>query len=283
MWNTAFIEGLGRSRRLWLLLPLYLWGLLLGLVQTWPLGRAALDGGLRNPFVDRLVTGGTDALGDLFISNPAAGEPAGYWLLLTVPLTLLFALGYNFCSGGMLSASVASRPFWAGCLRMFWSFTALGLLLVTLALLVSVGVAVLGGLLGLGATGTTVVVLTLLQLLNLLGEYARAIGVARDRRNPFVLLGAALSFCARNLGGVLAMGVLGLLLHIAVAALYLALSEAAGGSILAVAAQQLCVLLWLWVKFLRLLWALCYVRVRDGRVRPLYTEPGYLPIDPMTG
>ncbi len=280
MWNRALVEGLERSRRIWLLLPLYLFGLILGLVQTWPLGMAALNGGLRNPFLDRLVAGGADALGDLFISNTSVAAPAGTWLALSLPLLWLFSLAYNFFSGGMLSAAVGTRPFWAGCRRTFWSFCALGIILMLFAAIIAAGVSSLGAALGLNATVITIIVFVLLQLLNLVGEYARAVAVARDRLNPFVIFGAAVAFCARRFVGVLLLGVFGLLLNVVLVALYLLINPSIGNSPLAIVLQQFCVLGWLWVKFVRLLWALCYVRASDSRARPIVAES---PFEPFGG
>lgn len=272
MWNRALVEGLERSRRIWLLLPLYLFGLILGLVQTWPLGMAALNDGLRNPFLDRLVTGGADALGDLFISNTSVAAPAGAWVALTLPLLWLFSLAYNFFSGGMLSAAVGTRPFWAGCRRTFWSFCALGIMLILLAAIIAGGVSALGVTFGFDATVIAIIVFVLLQLLNLVGEYARAVAVARDRRNPFVIFGAAIAFCARRFVGVLMLAVFGLLLNVVLVAIYVLINPIIGNSPLAIVLQQFCVMGWLWVKFVRLLWALAYVRASDNRTRPVFPE-----------
>jgi hypothetical protein len=67
---------------------------------------------------------------------------------------------------------------------------------------------------------------------------------------------------------VLALALLGLLLHGAVAALYIGLGNVPLGAG-ALVVQQLVVLLWLWVKLLRLTWALSYVALgdRDGTQR----------------
>ncbi len=62
---------------------------------------------------------------------------------------------------------------------------------------------------------------------------------------------------------MLALGLLGLLLHSGVAVLAIGLANlplAAG----ALVVQQIIVLLWLWVKLLRLSWALSYVAISSG-------------------
>jgi hypothetical protein len=252
----AFAYGLRCALRHWrVLLPLYLLGLLLGLLQTWPLLAA---GALHNPFLGDLVTGGSDELVNLFLGSPVAAGAAGGWLLAALLLAALFGLGYNFFVGGILNVYAGRRAFWAGCRFTFWSFAALGALLLALLALA----AIIAWLLGivLGPRVAAAVALLLIQLINVVGEYARAIAVVRERRNPFVLLGAAVAFCAHHLGGVLALALLGLLLHIALAALYVLASETLARSPLALLLQQIVVLAWLWIKLLRLAWAVKYVQ-----------------------
>jgi hypothetical protein len=256
----AFTYGLRRALRHWRgLLPLYLLGLLLGLLQTWPLLAA---GALYNPFLGDLVGGGSDALVNLFLGSPAAAGATGAWLLVALLLAGLFGLGYNFFVGGILSIYTDQRAFWAGCRFTFWSFTALGALLLTLLALA----AIIAGLLGivLGSRVAVVAALLLIQLINVVGEYARVIAVVRERRNPFALLGAAAAFCARHLGGVLTLALLGLLLHTLLTVLYALATDVLAGSLLALLAQQLVVLAWLWVKLLRLAWAASYVQAEVG-------------------
>src|SRR5512138_3736526 len=106
----------------------------------------------------------------------------------------------------------------------------------------------------------------------MLGEYARALAVARDRRNPFVLLGQAGRFCARHPAGTLALALLGVLFQFVLALLYRAVAGAIGGSPLVVVWQQLIVLAWLWIKLLRLAWAAAYMRAADGADAPLRTD-----------
>lgn len=260
-----FAKGISMALRRWrLLLPLYLAGLLLGLAQAWPL--IAAGGALYSPVLGGLARGDVSPL-DLALADPrAAGATAGGWVLAALLLGGLFSLAYNFFSGGILASYVsdaddtraAGRPFWPACRRWFWSFAGLGLLLVVLAVLALVVAGVLGAVLGARAAAITAPLL--LALINTLGEYARAIAVARDRRNPFALLGMAAGFFGRHAPGVLALALLGLLLHAALAAAYATVARSLGGSAALVLWQQIAVLSWLWIKLLRLAWAAGYVR-----------------------
>src|SRR5262245_31594552 len=142
--GDVFVQGWRATLRHWrALLPLYIVGLILGLVQTWPLLGAAARGALSSPFVGTLAGGGIEPAIDLFLSDPATvGAAAGLWTLVTFVFTLLFGVAYNFFSGGIVDAYLggSARSFWAACRRTFWSFTGLGLLLIVLAvLLVIVG------------------------------------------------------------------------------------------------------------------------------------------------
>jgi hypothetical protein len=272
---VAIGDGIRRAWRLWLILPLYLVGLALGLVQAWPLLAVGGPNGLRNPFLSELMSDGSDALLDLFLGSPAAPTQTLAWAGSALLLTQLFGLAYTFFSGGMLSAAAGKHSFWAGCWRFFWSFLGLGALLVLLAGLAALIAGLGGSALG-SPTAGLLAGLLLLQLLNVVGEYARAIAVARHRRNPFALLGAALSFCQRHAGGVLALALLGLLLHAGVIALYLGLATFPLG-LGALLAQQLIVLLWLWVKLLRLSWALSYVSAVDAGALNTHMPDGMSP------
>ncbi len=125
--------------------------------------------------------------------NPNAfGLSSSLWVLFGLMFLGIFSIGYNFFAGGILGAWAGTRPFWAGCRHTFWAFTGLGALLLVLASIALVVAALLGGLLGAG--GMLIVAAILLQLINLAGEYARALAVAQDRHNPFVLLGRAIGF-----------------------------------------------------------------------------------------
>ena len=120
--------------------------------------------------------------------------------------------------------------------------------------------------------GIAVVVFILLQLANLAGEYARAIAIIRQRRNPFIILGAGISFCVRHPAALL-LGLAGLLLHGGLALVYLALIGRVGASLLAVLLDQALVLAWLWVKLLRLAWAVNYVRAADKHAVSPHADP----------
>ena len=267
--RSALFTGLRRALYIHLVLPLYLCALLLGLVQTWPLLVAAGRGALRSLLLDELATGSSDALLDLFLHSPAMVAGAAIWGLALLPLTALFGLLYNFFGGGILRAYAARpatgeawRTFWSGCRRFFWTFTGLSALLVLLALLLTLAIALLGR--PLGASGTLIAIVVLLQCANVVGEYARAIAVARDQRNPLRLLLMALRFCGRNLPGVLLLTALGLLLHAGLAALYMVVARPLDGSPGTILWQQAVLLASIWIKFLRLAWALSYVQETDA-------------------
>lgn len=170
--RDVFVAGLRTTLRNWrAMLPLFIVGFALGLVQTWPLLGAAAGGALSNPLIRRLASGGSQSAIDLFLSNPGTiSAGAGLWALGTFVFTLLFGAAYNFFAGGILNTylGISARSFWAACRRTFWSFTGLGLLLVVLApLLIAVGAA-LGG--WLGWSGALVATLVLLQLANMLAS-----------------------------------------------------------------------------------------------------------------
>lgn len=239
------------------MLPLYLCGLVIGIIQTWPLLQAANRGDLHNPFLENLAGNQWDALVDLSIAQPAAVSiAASGWLIMLPLLTLLFGGVYNFFSGGIISVWLGKRSFWSGCRRTFWAFTGLGVLLVLLAAVsILIGV-LLGGI--LGRTGVVLVTLVLLQIINVVGEYARSSAIVEDRRNPFVLLAQASKFCVRHGAGVAIFALLGILLHVGVLLLYRQTIEQ-GDNPLVIIAQQLLILAWIWIKLLRLAWATRYV------------------------
>jgi hypothetical protein len=253
VWREAFRAGWSSARRHWrLALPLYLCSLVLGLVQTWPLLAASANGALFNPLLGEVARDG-DELVPLLLSSPAAAGSTALWLLAFLPLTALFSVAYNFYSGGILSVYAGARSFREGCRRMFWTFTGMGLILVVLGMFCFSAAAVAGR--ALGGMGGLIVALLLTQAVNLLGEYGRALAAVRDERNPLVLFGAALRFCLRHPGGVLALGLAGLILHVALAGLYSLGARLIGSVPALVAWQQLVALAWLWIKLLRLAWA----------------------------
>lgn len=249
--RTIFFQGLRDALQLRLALPLYLVGFVLGLLQTWPLAVGLASGRFDRLDLQRLLTDGDTFAGFLAQSNVL--PLLGGWVLLLPLLNLAYGAAYNFFSGGVLSVWEERRSFWAGCRSFFLPFCGLGLLLVVAALcLVSIAGVVASAT---GATTTSLVVGALvLQLLNLVGEYTRAIAVVRERRNPLVLFGAAARFCARH-PETLVLGILGLLLHVGLAAVYIGILRALGGSAITIVVEQAVVFIWLWIKLLRLAWA----------------------------
>lgn len=245
--RIAFLAGLRRAARPWLLLPLYLTGLLLGLLQAWP----ALRAGGAGPLLDDLALGNADALVQLFVADPGATAPLTLlWMLGGLVASMVYGLAYNFFSGGILSVW-AGVSFWAGCRRFFLGFTGLGLLLVLMALLALVGAIIVGVVAGFGAA--LIIAIILLQLIGLWGEYGRAAAVAAGRQNPFVALGSGARALARRPLTALLLAGFGLLLYFAIAAAYGALGPRLGWW--APLAQQAAALGWVWVKLLRLGWA----------------------------
>ncbi len=255
--ERAFRHGLGTTlhQARWVL-PFYLASLGLGILQSWPM---LLTGGAarRSPLSTRLARSDTDAVVDLFLGSPEAFAYVGVWTLVAVALVPIYGLVYNFWSGGIVSLAAGTHSFWQGCRRTFWSFTALGLLVILLMGLAGGVGALLGGLLG---WGSLVLVAVLLALVNGLGEYARAAAAVHGRLNPFVLLGQAFGFCLRHLPGVLLLGLAGLLLHAALLGVYAWAAGRASGGLVAIVLQQLTALLFIWIKALRLSWATAYVR-----------------------
>ena len=256
--RTTFIAGLRDAMRLRLALPLYLAGLLLGLLQTWPLLLGLADGRAERLDLTQLLSGG-DALLNVLTSQSSNAPLAAAWLVLLPILSFVYGLVYNFFSGGILSAWAATRPFWPGCRRFFFAYTGLGLLLVLPAIGVASLASVLATVANLPATVVAVSAIVVLQLLNLVGEYARALAVVRDRRNPFWLFGAACSFCARN-PVTLLFGLLGLALQLGFAAIYALIAPLLGTSPIIILLDQVLVFGLLWVKLLRLAWARSYAQ-----------------------
>lgn len=238
------------------ILALYCSSLLLSLIQIWPLfGQDALYHPLLIPLADRTV----DVLVDLVSTTSDVAMPAvAAWSGIAVVLAFVFGMFYNLLSGGILSTWAGNRPFWQGCRYFFWSFMWLGamlwvLLLIALAIGSWVGVTV-------GITAGTIVALTLVQLINLLGEYARAAAVIYQRRNPLVLVAHASRVIVRQLPGALSLGLLGLALHVGVALFYGSVARQSLGFPLTIVLEQGVVLAWLWVKVLRLGWAVSFTQ-----------------------
>jgi hypothetical protein len=248
---ATFLAGFRRGSMPRLILPLYLTGLLLGLLQAWP----ALGAGAAGPLLDDLAAGDDDALALLFIADTGAmATPTLLWAAGTLAAAAAYGLAYSFFSGGILG-TWAGAPFWAACRRYFLGFTALGLLLLLMAALALVAAALVGVALGFGAA--LAVAMVLLQLIGLWGEYGRAAAVAAGRSNPLAALGAGARAIARRPLAALALGALGLLLHVAVATAYGAVGPRMGWW--TPLAQQGAALAWVWVKLLRLGWAAAVV------------------------
>ncbi|MDZ4717697.1 MAG: hypothetical protein SH847_04455 [Roseiflexaceae bacterium] len=249
---AAIVGGLKNASRFRLVLPLYLGVLLLSLIQIWPLfGNTALY----NPVLGALADHTADVFVDLVTNAPdAAASTAAAWSGLTLLLTLLVGAIYNLFSGGMLSAWAGTRSFWAGSRYFFLSFMGLGFILgflLVIAIAIGAGIGVAFGL-----TAGSITAIILAQLVNLFGEYARAAAVTQNRRNPLLLLGSAIRIVLRNRAGTLSLALIGLALHIGVALLYSTLTNRITGFPMTILLEQGVVLAWLWIKALRLAWAL---------------------------
>ena len=268
--RNALTSGFRQSLNWRLVLPLYLTGLLFGLVQTWPVwiyGEVAAS-----PQLARIAGGEIDALANLLMGSEQAQITATMattaWMGISLMMVLLYGLAYNFLSGGILTVWAGKEGFWVGCRRFFWAFVGLGIILALLLGLVTPVIALLVPMLGMPGLVTGLVLVTLISLL---GEYARAIAVARDRHNPLRLIGGAIGFGARHFPGVAALGILGMGSHLVTLQIYLALWGLVSGTLALVIVQQAVILLWLWIKLLRLAWAFSYVTT-SGQIR-----------DPATG
>lgn len=247
---TALRGGFANASRLWLVLPLYLSGLLIGLVQAWP-ALAAVNTG---PLLDQLAAGDPDAFTLLGVADSAAvASTALLWAGASLLGVLLFAAAYNLFSGGILSVW-AGRGFWQGCRHHFWGFVGLGALLLLLAILALIVAGGVGVAAGFGAA--TLTALILLELVNIWGEYGRAAAVRSGSGNPLAALGGAARLIVRRPLGVLALAGLGVLLHVSIWGAYNALAGRMGWG--APLLQQAAAFGWIWVKLLRLGWASAY-------------------------
>lgn len=260
----TFVTGLRRTLEWRLLLPLYLVGLLAGLVQTWPLFVLGQNELLTNPLLAHLAAGGSNTLVNLAVGSEAGPEIAAAvssWLVVSLLLTVLFSLAYNFFAGGILSVWRGKRTFWQGCWRFVLTFIGMGMLLVILGALTTVIVTLPGMVPG---EVRLVAAFVLIQLINLLGEYGRAVAVTYNRHNSFMLIWLAARFCWDNAGGVVTLALLGLLFHGMVAVISTLLAGGIGGTFVAIVVQQVVVVAWLWLKLLRLGWALSYVEAASA-------------------
>lgn len=252
MFGSIVGNGIRYAGRFRLVLPLYLAVLLLSLFQIWPLFGADR---LMNPLLTQLADRPADLLVDIMSNAPdQAGRTVAAWSGLTVLLTLLFGAIYNFFSGGILSVWHGSRSLWEGSRYFFLCFSGLGLVLgflLMIALAIGIGIGMRAG-----AMAGAISAIVLLQLVNLFGEYARAAAVIQNRRNPLLLLGRAMRVVMTKLPGVLMLAIVGLGLHSAVALLYGSLTTRVSGFPITILVEQSVILAWLWIKLLRLAWAL---------------------------
>lgn len=260
--RAALAGGLRDALRLRLALPLYLVGLALGVLNAWPALIGASSGTFEHINVQRLLAS-SDMLLDLITKDESSGTATGAWVIIALLLVPLYSLAYNLFSGGVLSVWAGQRRFWAGCGRFFLSFTGLGIILVVLGLLVIVLASVVATLAPSAAIPAMVAAGILLQLLNLAGEYARALAITLERQNPFVLLWRGVAFCATHPGALL-LGLLGLAIQLGLVAAHRALDSVAGGAAWIILLDQGVVLVWLWAKLLRLAWARAYAASAEG-------------------
>ena len=275
--RSVFARGLASALHGRVLIPLYLCNLLLGLLQTWPLGLSIANGALHSSFLPQMLSGGGDALSQLFLGSTSAPWVAGAWGALLLPLAGVFGLAYCFFTGGVLQswnqrdatnvAVPAPRSYWGACRRYFWPLVGQGLLLlIILGILLAISGAV-GRVINV-AVGAFLAVLFIL-LLDLIGMYGRALAVARDIRNPFRLIGGAFLFLLHHLPGIVVLLILGILLRAIVFGLGTLVSGVLGASPLVVIWQQLLLFALLWVKFLQLAWALHYFSLQGQPEAPV--------------
>ena len=252
-WSTMFGRGSVRGLRLRPALPLYLASLVLGIVQAWPLLPLVGSIGLRNPFINDLAQGGGDTYANLFLAMPTSAAVTGLWAFALLVAAFLYAMAYNFFAGGIIAGWRSTNvQGWAACRRYFWTFTGLQMMLVTLTLLV--GVITLA-VVGLQSTVTVIVLLFIVQLINSVGELARAYAVVHDRRNPFEVWGAAVRFSIGHLPGTLALTFAGFLLHGALVLCAVLLHSMVPTLLLSIVWQQALLIAAIVVKLLRLSWA----------------------------
>ncbi len=256
--TKSLILGARRALAFRSILPLYMCSLLLGLMQSWPILSLTGSTGLNNPFLLELTQGGTKPYTDLFLGISGSGTVAGLWAFGLLPAGGIFALVYNFVSGGIIGGwLMTERGFWASSRRFFWSFVGLQFVLAMVALLI----IVFGGSTLLSAPTVIIVVgMTLLQLLNTLGEYARAYVVVTDRRNPFVALGAAVSFAVRHLPRFLLLTIAGVALHAALIGLAWLLALSLPPTPLSFVWHQMVLAAAVAVKVVRLSWATAFAQ-----------------------
>lgn len=247
------------ARRVRLWLPLYALSLALGVVQAWPLIDNRV---LHNPFLSELAFGGSDAWTAAAMSNPpGASVTAGLYAATTLVMIMLFGGAYNFVSGAMLSRWDGTGRYASGGLRYFLTFAVLGVVLLLLAALAIAGGA--GGWAAGGGVPAAGIAWAILQLVNLLGEYARALAIAHSRRNPFAVLGLSAAFVWSHAIAVFALAAIGIALQGAMwaALAIVGILTAAWPPPLSFALQQAIIFALLWSKVFRLALAWHLVRI----------------------
>lgn len=254
--TQALQRGMRSAAHIPTLLPLWLSSLILGIVQTWPLW---LAGGLvlRRPFLGDFATGGADTLIDLFLRNDALTTQLPIWIGTQIPVFMIQHLVYAICAGGMLSVYLGKGRFGSGSRRYALAFIGLDIILIIMSVLF-VGLAALG-MFVTSSNIWIIVAVVLMIVLGVVGEYARAIAVVRERRNPFIIFGQALSFCVRHLPGIVLLALLASLLLGLVLLISNVIPGIPSAPWLMVMIQQLVILALVWIKALRLAWAAHYV------------------------
>lgn len=264
----ALIQAISRGLRSVLhmrtLLPLWLGTFILGLLQSWPLWLAG-ERLLQRPFLDKVGDGGFDMLVDFLLKNDQFTAQVPIWLGLQIPVFIIQHVIYAICAGGMLSVYLAKADFGRGSTRFALPFIGLDIILTLLIILAIIPNVVLPAL---GQNNFWFIPsVIIIVLLGIIGEYARASAIVHERRNPFVIFGQALSFCARHLPGVALLALLSTLALLLVLGIATMLPSTPGLTWINVIIQQVIILVLIWIKALRLAWAGHYVQaVVSGRV-----------------
>ena len=253
----AITRGLRSALHFPTLLPLWISTFILGWLQSWPIWLAG-EQLIQRPFLGQLASGGTDMLVDLFLKNDSLSMQAPIWLSLQIPILIIQHIMYAICAGGMLSVYLANGEFASKSRRFALPFIGLDILLtILLVIIISLGAA---GVVIAKSNVWIIPALVMIILLGIIGEYARAIAVVRDRRNPFVIFGQALSFCIHHFAGVALLAIISSIMFVLVLFGYSLIPSIAGLPWLALVLQQMVIFVIVWIKALRLAWAGQYVQ-----------------------
>ena len=255
--GNTITRGLRSALHFPTLLPLWISTLILGLLQSWPLWLAG-EQLLQRPFLGEVASGGPDMLVDLLLKNDALSTQAPIWLGLQIPVFIIQHIIYAICAGGMLSVYLAKNEFGRGSMRFALPFIGFDMLL-TIAIAIVIGLGVAGIALA-RSNSWFIPSIIIIVVLGIIGEYARAIAVVHERRNPFVIFGQALSFCARHLPGVALLALLSTIALLIVLGISSMLPSIPGAPWIAVIVQQIVILALIWSKALRLACAGHYVQ-----------------------